>query len=88
MKIEVLGTGCYKCIQLETLLAEVIEKLGKTNMEVVRVSEERQIRHHMPLDEIPGLLIDGTLVSTSAVPTREQLTQWLSGVPVAPAGQG
>ena len=86
MKIEVLGTGCYKCIQLETLLAEVIQKLGKADVEVVRVSEERQIRHHMPLDEIPGLLIDGTLVNTGDVPTREQLTQWLSGVAVPRGG--
>jgi hypothetical protein len=35
----------------------------------------------MTLDEIPGLLIDGVLVSTREIPSRETLVEWLSGVP-------
>lgn len=82
MKIEILGTGCYKCIQLETLLNELVAELGATKIEIVRISDERTIRKHMPLDEIPGLLIDGVLVSTSELPTRETLIDWLSNVPM------
>ncbi len=83
MKIEILGTGCYNCIELETLLNEVVEELGTTNVEVVRVSDERRIRKYIPLDEIPGLLIDGVLASTREVPPRQTLVEWLSGVRVA-----
>ncbi len=83
MKIEVLGTGCYKCIQLETLLDEVVRQLGVASIEIVRVADEKQIRHYMPLDEIPGLLINGVLVSTNQVPSREKLVEWLSGVTVS-----
>jgi hypothetical protein len=83
MKIEILGTGCYKCIQLETLIDEIVCEKGTAGVEVVRVSDEKQIRHYMPLDEIPGLLIDGVLASTGQVPPREQLVEWLSGVSVA-----
>ena len=86
MKIEILGTGCYNCVKLETLVDEVLKELGKTDVEAVRVSDEKQIRHYMPLDEIPGLLIDGVLASTRELPSRETLLKWLSGVSVPGAG--
>ena len=73
MKIEILGTGCYNCIKLETLVDEVLKELGRTDVEVMRVDDEKQIRHYMPLDEIPGLLIDGVLASTHEIPHRETL---------------
>ena len=83
MKIEILGTGCYKCVELETLIDEVLQELGKTDVEVVRVNDEKRIQHFIPLDEIPGLLIDGILASTSELPPREKLVEWLSGVSVS-----
>jgi len=55
MKIEVLGTGCYNCIKLETLIDEVIKKLGTANVAIVPFSDEQRIRNCMPLDETPGL---------------------------------
>ena len=80
MKIEILGTGCYKCVKLESLIDEVLKERGLTNVEVVRVDEEKRIRHYISLDEIPGLLIDGVLASTRELPSRETLVEWLSGV--------
>jgi hypothetical protein len=50
------------------------------------VDDEQQIRHYIPLDEIPGLLIDGVLASTREIPQRETLVAWLSGVSVPGAG--
>ncbi len=86
MKIEILGTGCYNCVKLESLIDEVLQELGKTDVEVVRVDDEKQIRHHISLDEIPGLLIDGALASTRELPPREKLVGWLSGISVPDAG--
>jgi hypothetical protein len=80
MKIEILGTGCYNCVKLETLVDEVLTELGKTGVEVMRVDDEQRIRHYISLDEIPGLLIDGVLASTREIPPRETLVNWLSGV--------
>ncbi len=88
MKIEVLGTGCYKCIRLEALINDVLEELGKSGVEIVRVVDERIIRKYMPLDEIPGLVIDGMLVSTGELLPREKLMEWLSDVPVASKTDG
>ncbi len=86
MKIEILGTGCYNCVKLESLIDEVLHELGKSDVEVVRVDDEKQIRHHISLDEIPGLVIDGVLASTRELPPREKLVEWLSGVSVQNAG--
>ena len=83
MKIEILGTGCYKCIELETLIDEVLQELGKTDVQVMRVDDEKQIQHFISLDEVPGLLIDGVLASTHDLPAREKLVEWLSGVSVS-----
>lgn len=78
MKIEILGTGCYNCLKLEVLFGEALRELGKTDVEILRVDNETQIRNYMPLDETPGVVIDGRLVSTRRVPDRETLLCWLS----------
>ena len=81
MKIQVLGTGCHNCLELEMRLAEAVAKSGRTDVVVERVDEERSIRQHIPLDAIPGLLIDGRLVSERQVPDAETLLDWLRSVP-------
>lgn len=76
MKIEILGTGCYNCIKLETLLHDVLAELGRGDIEIQRINDERIIRKYLPLDELPGLVIDGVLVSTRELPDREILKSW------------
>lgn len=81
MKIEILGTGCYKCVKLESLINEVAEQVGAPNIVIERIDDEKRILQYMPLDEIPGLLIDGVLISTGDVPSSETLVHGLSGAP-------
>jgi len=80
MRIQILGTGCHNCLELEMRLAEAIAKSGRADVQVERVDDERTIRHHIPLDAIPGLLIDGQLVSQREVPNMETLLDWLKAV--------
>lgn len=82
MKIQILGTGCHNCLELEMRLAEAVAKSGRTDVVVERMDDERSIRQHVPLDAIPGLLIDGRLVSERQVPDIETLLDWLKSVPV------
>ncbi|MBN2115484.1 MAG: thioredoxin family protein [Anaerolineales bacterium] len=82
MKIEILGTGCYNCVRLETLIDEIAGELGAARFEVTRVSNEKRILEYIPLEEIPGLLIDGVLASAGEIPARETLVEWLSGVSI------
>jgi hypothetical protein len=77
MRIQVLGTGCYKCIQLQSLIHEVVRELGRTDVEVLRIDDERTIRKFMPPDAIPGLVIDGRLVVSGRIPDRATLRAWL-----------
>ncbi len=79
--IKVLGTGCHNCLELERRLANVLAQLGRTDVQVERVDDERIIRRHMPLDAIPGLLIDEKLVSQGSVPDMQTLLEWLKAVP-------
>jgi hypothetical protein len=81
MKIQVLGTGCHNCLELEMRLAEAVRRLDRTDLEVERIDDEKVIRRHIPMDAIPGLLIDGQLVSQRDVPNIETLLDWLKAIP-------
>ncbi len=78
MKIEILGTGCRACLELELMVAEALKRLGISDAQVVTIGDERRIRCFMALDAIPGLVINGQLVSERQLPDRATLTAWLS----------
>jgi hypothetical protein len=40
MKIQILGTGCHNCLELERRLAEAVAKSGQTDVEVERLDNE------------------------------------------------
>ncbi len=80
--IKVLGTGCHNCLELERRLADALAQLGRSDIRVERVDDERTILRHMPLDAIPGLLIDDQLVSQRQVPDMQTLLNWLSSIPL------
>ena len=82
MKIQILGTGCHNCLELESRLAKAIARSGRTDVVVERVDDEHIIRHHIPLEAIPGVLIDGRLISQRQVPDMDTLLDWLKAVPV------
>jgi hypothetical protein len=78
MKVTVLGTGCYKCITLESRLNEVLTESGRSGVTVDRVTDEKAIRRFIPVEAIPGLVIDGKLVHSGDVPSKDRLRQWLT----------
>lgn len=77
MDIKVLGTGCYHCLELEMLIMQTLTELGLTDATVEKISDVRTIRHWMAEDLIPGLVIDGVLVSEGRLPTPAELRAWL-----------
>jgi len=62
MKIEVLGTGCSKCIALEAVVKEAIAKSGKF-VQLEKVDDIMKIMEYQVIST-PGLVIDGKVVST------------------------
>ncbi len=79
--IQVLGTGCHNCLELERRLADALARLGRSDIHVERVDDERIILRHLPLDAIPGLLIGGRLVSQRTVADVDTLLEWLKDIP-------
>ncbi len=62
MKIEILGTGCPKCIALEEVTKQAIAKSGKL-VQLEKVDDVMKIMEYQVVST-PGLVIDGKVVST------------------------
>lgn len=65
MKIEILGTGCAKCNQLEAVVKEAVAKSGKF-AQIEKVDDMMKIMEYQVVST-PGLVIDGKVVSTGKV---------------------
>ena len=65
MKIEVLGTGCSKCVTLENVVKQAIAKSGKF-VQLEKVDDIMKIMEYQVVST-PGLVIDGKVVSTGKV---------------------
>ena len=77
MKIEVLGMGCAKCTKLEENVRAAVAALGI----------EATIEHVKDMDRIldygvmitPGLVVDGKVVASGKVPSREDIQKLIQG---------
>lgn len=76
MKIEVLGTGCRKCNELEEKVKQAIAKSGKF-IQLEKVSDMMQIMNY-GVTSAPGLIIDGKVVSTGRVPSVDEIVELIN----------
>lgn len=77
MKIQILGTGCPKCRQLEANAKEALKSL---NLEaaVEKVTDLDAIMN-MGVMMTPGLAIDGVVKSAGKVLGKEEIARLLQG---------
>jgi small redox-active disulfide protein 2 len=73
MKIEVLGTGCPKCISLEQNVRKALMELS-VQADVEKVTDIQQIIQRGVLST-PALVIDGRVALQGKSPTVEQLKE-------------
>ena len=73
--VEILGTGCSKCITLEKVVNEVIKSLDG-EYEVKKVSEIQEIMAYNVVST-PALVINGTVVSTGKLLTADEVKKIL-----------
>ena len=73
--IEILGTGCSKCVALEKVVNETIKSLdGK--YEVKKVSDIEEIMAYNVVST-PGLVVNGTVVSTGKLLSIDEVKKIL-----------
>ena len=73
MKIEILGTGCAKCVQLEKVVKEAVAKTGRF-VQIEKVDDIAKIMEYQVMST-PGLVIDGKVVSTGKVLTVDEVVK-------------
>lgn len=71
MKIEILGTGCKKCNDLEIVVKSAISKFGGFHS-VEKVDDVMKIMNYGVMST-PGLVIDGVVKSTGKVLSVEEV---------------
>jgi small redox-active disulfide protein 2 len=75
MRIEILGTGCSKCKQLEANARKAIEETKK-KAEIVKVTEINKIIESGVMST-PAIVVDGEVKASGRIPTAEEIKKWL-----------
>lgn len=76
MKIKVLGPGCARCQQLEKTVKEAVKELG-IDAKIEDIKDIRKIMEY-PILTTPGLVIDEKLVCSGRVPTKAEVTTFIT----------
>ncbi len=79
MKIEVLGTGCAKCKQLEKDVYNALAELDIA-ADVSKVQDIKQIMTYKIMST-PALVIDGQVKISGRLPRKEELHSFLKETP-------
>jgi len=75
MKIEILGTGCPKCKQLE---ANARKAAAEKNVkaEIVKVIQIDKIIEYGVMST-PAIVVDGKVKASGRIPEVEEIKKWL-----------
>ncbi|MDN3690123.1 thioredoxin family protein [Cyclobacterium jeungdonense] len=74
--IKILGTGCPKCKQTESIIKDVIAKVG-IEVEVIKVEDIQQIMQYNVLST-PAIVVDEVVKMNGKVPTNREVITLLS----------
>ncbi len=75
MEIEVLGTGCPSCTEVEKRVKNALAELG-ISADVQKITDIKSIAAR-GVFSTPGLVINGTIKSSGRVPRLEEIKAWI-----------
>jgi len=75
-KIQILGTGCHKCMKLEELSKKAADELG-IEYEIEKVKDIKQIMNFGVM-MTPALVVDGEVKMAGKIPSRDEIKKWIS----------
>ncbi|MCT7575210.1 thioredoxin family protein [Aliarcobacter butzleri] len=78
MKIEILGTGCKKCKNLEENTKQAVAKIGGFH-EIKKVEDIVEIMNYSVMST-PALVVDGVVKSTGKVLSVDELLILFKGI--------
>jgi small redox-active disulfide protein 2 len=74
MKIEILGSGCPKCKQLEANARKALQELKK-DAEIEKITDISRIIEKVSLT--PAIVVDGKVKAEGRIPDAEEIKRWL-----------
>ena len=75
--IKILGTGCTNCKTTYKLIEEAAKAAG-VEVELEKVEDMPQIMSY-GIMSTPGVVVDGKVVHSGGVPSKESIEAWLAG---------
>ncbi|PIU66457.1 MAG: thioredoxin family protein [Armatimonadetes bacterium CG07_land_8_20_14_0_80_40_9] len=76
MQIKILGPGCARCNQLESLTKEALKGLD-LDVNIEKISDVEEILKY-PIMGTPALIINKKIKVAGRVPNKEQIKKWIS----------
>jgi len=77
LNIKILGTGCANCKTTVKLIEEAARAKGVA-IELDKVEEIKDIMSYGVMST-PGVVVDGKVVHSGGVPSRDKIEHWLAG---------
>ncbi len=76
MRIEVVGSGCSRCITTEKNVREALKQLG-INADVIKVTDMAEFAKKGVMFT-PGVIVDGQVKVSGRIPTVDEIKKILS----------
>ncbi|UCD90322.1 MAG: TM0996/MTH895 family glutaredoxin-like protein [Desulfobacterales bacterium] len=76
MKIKVLGPGCPKCHQAESIVKEAVSEAG-VKASIEKITDVMEIAGYGVFGT-PAVVVDGDVKSVGKIPSKEDVKSWFS----------